>query len=125
MLLGPDQHIDMHAEQGRTHSIDRREGSYGYIERAVYLNGQFGAWSPRQPQWQHWGALCVTYVVHSAAAAAARIDAGTAAARCAWHAAAGAAAAEPVWQGVAGAACMAVGGCGWVEDARAVRCEQG
>lgn len=34
-----------------------------------YLNGQLGAWSPRQPQWQHWGALWLTKVVHGAGAA--------------------------------------------------------
>ena len=32
--------------------LTRKPGS-----RAVYLNGQSGACAPRQPQWQHWGAL--------------------------------------------------------------------
>ena len=28
------------------------------IQWTSYLKGQVGAWAPRQPQWQHWGALC-------------------------------------------------------------------
>ena len=27
------------------------------LAASVHRNGQFGAWSPRQPQWQHWGEL--------------------------------------------------------------------
>ena len=47
----------------------------GHAGAVHYLNGQLGAWSPRQPQWQHWGALCVTELVHTAGAAL-RIEAG-------------------------------------------------
>lgn len=41
-----------------------------------YLKGHVGAWAPRQPQWQHWGALWLTALVHSGVAAATRWDAG-------------------------------------------------
>jgi len=30
------------------------------VQSCVYLKGHVGAWSPRQPQWQHWGALWLT-----------------------------------------------------------------
>ena len=42
------------SKRGRRGSapLTRKPGS-----RAVYLNGQSGACAPRQPQWQHWGAL--------------------------------------------------------------------
>ena len=86
-------------------------------ERAVYLNGQFGAWSPRQPQWQHWGALWVTKVVHSSTAAPLRISVGMGAARGGWHDEEVACDDEAQWR-VACAACMAVvvrsGGWLWV-----------
>ena len=36
------------------------------LAASVHRNGQFGAWSPRQPQWQHWGALWVTALVQTA-----------------------------------------------------------
>lgn len=41
--------------------------------RGDYLKGQPGACSPRQPQWQHWGALRLTV---SEDAGVVRVDAG-------------------------------------------------
>lgn len=89
-----------------------------WLQRCVrYLNGQLGAWSPRQPQWQHWGALWVTADVQAAVGAAQRSRAG-AAARCAageW------ASARRVACEAGAVACMAVDGWLWGSGGRGCR----